>query len=198
MTPELGIIEGYFGRPWDWAARADVVATLAPAGYRFFLHAPKADAFLRRRWREPHPDVEMEAIAAFAGICRERGVRFGIGLSPYEAYIDFDSATRDALAAKLGWLDSLGLDDLAILFDDMRGDLPDLAERQAGPLRPPPSVQRPEAAGHPVDQRQAGGPGRGTGRARLPATGGNQTGERPEADDQASLEPTWANSCRLG
>jgi hyaluronoglucosaminidase len=31
----------------------------------------------------------------------------------------------------LAWLDALRLDDLAILFDDMRGDLPELAARQA-------------------------------------------------------------------
>ena len=35
------------------------------------------------------------------------------------------------LAAKLAQLAPLKPDDLAILFDDMRGDVPDLAERQA-------------------------------------------------------------------
>jgi hypothetical protein len=59
-------------------------------------------------------------------------VRFGVGLSPYEVYRSFDDEIRQALAAKLAWLDELGLDMLAILFDDMRGDLPGLAETQAG------------------------------------------------------------------
>ena len=35
------------------------------------------------------------------------------------------------LRARIATLDTLGLDDLAILFDDMRGDIPDLATRQA-------------------------------------------------------------------
>ena len=51
MTPELGLIEGYYGLPWDWASRERVMRRLAGAGYRFFMYAPKADAFLRRRWR---------------------------------------------------------------------------------------------------------------------------------------------------
>ena len=48
MTPELGLIEGYYGLPWDWASRERVMRRLAGAGYRFFMYAPKADAFLRR------------------------------------------------------------------------------------------------------------------------------------------------------
>jgi hyaluronoglucosaminidase len=128
---ELGIIEGYFGTPWTWDARAHVMRFLKPDGYSFFIYAPKADGFLRRRWRELHPDSEAQQIAAFAQACRTAGVRFGVGLSPYEAYLAFDEATRAALAAKLAHLDALGVDDLAILFDDMRGDIADLAARQA-------------------------------------------------------------------
>jgi hyaluronoglucosaminidase len=59
------------------------------------------------------------------------GMRFGVGLTPYGAHLNFDVDTRAALKAKLAALDDIGLDDLAILFDDMRGDLPDLAQRQA-------------------------------------------------------------------
>jgi hyaluronoglucosaminidase len=57
-------------------------------------------------------------------------VRFGVGLSPYELYQNFDNAARAALGDKLAFLDDLGVRDLAMLFDDMRGDLPDLAHRQ--------------------------------------------------------------------
>ena len=63
MIPPLGIIEGFFGRPWSWAERADAVRFLRPHGYSFYLYAPKADPWLRRRWQEPHPAAEMEALA---------------------------------------------------------------------------------------------------------------------------------------
>jgi len=130
MTPELGIIEGFFGRPYAWDERAGLVRALAPAGYGFYLYAPKADPHLRRRWREPYPDAELQALAAFADVCREAGVRFGVGLSPYELFLGFDAEAKAALAAKLAQLDSLGLADLGVFFDDMKGDLPELAERQ--------------------------------------------------------------------
>jgi hyaluronoglucosaminidase len=130
MIPELGIIEGFFGRPYSWDERAGMVRALAPAGYGFYLYAPKADAHLRRRWREPYPDAELARLAVFAEACRGAAVRFGVGLSPYELFLGFDDAAKAALAAKLDQLLSLGLDDLGVFFDDMKGDLPDLAARQ--------------------------------------------------------------------
>jgi hypothetical protein len=128
---ELGLIEGFYGRPWSWTERADTVAFLAGHGFRSYLYAPKGDAFLRRRWQEPHPPDDAARLASLAAHCHRNGVRFGIGLSPYDAFRDFDENARAALAAKLGFVGELGPDDVAILFDDMRGDVPRLAERQA-------------------------------------------------------------------
>ncbi|HXC54345.1 MAG TPA: beta-N-acetylglucosaminidase domain-containing protein [Rhizomicrobium sp.] len=130
MTVELGLIEGYYGAPWSWAARERTIATLKPHGYGFFLYAPKADAFLRKRWREPHPAETADALRALSARCRALGVRFGVGLSPFELYRDFHAAAQADLGRKLAEFDAWGIDDLAILFDDMRGDLPDLARTQ--------------------------------------------------------------------
>ena len=127
---ELGLIEGFYGRPWTPAARAETIAFLKPDGYDFYLYAPKADPYLRRRWREPFPDDAARDLAALSAHCRSLGVRFGVGLSPYELYRAFDDAAKADLARKLAELDRLGVSDLAILFDDMRGDLPGLARAQ--------------------------------------------------------------------
>ena len=100
MAPELGIIEGFYGRSWTWGERAAVVDRLAPHGYGFYLYAPKADARLRREWREPYPADAAAQLGRFAAHCRSRGVRFGIGLSPYEIFLGFDEAARADLAAR--------------------------------------------------------------------------------------------------
>jgi len=131
MDVELGLIEGFYGKPWSWAERAHAVSFLAPHGYRFFHYAPKDDEFLRKRWREFHPDEDLAALAAFGVTCRRHGVRLGLGLSPYELYRNFDAAARETLATKLRSLDQTGAEDLAILFDDMRGDRAGLAREQA-------------------------------------------------------------------
>ena len=131
MTPELGLIEGFFGKAWSWIDRAEAVRFLAAHSYRFYLYAPKSDGWLRRRWREPYPEAELAELAIFRELCRAEGVRFGIGLSPFELHLDPGRGWQDALAAKLAQLAALKPDDLALLFDDMRGDVPDLATRQA-------------------------------------------------------------------
>jgi hypothetical protein len=128
---ELGLIEGFFGRPWSWADRRAAVEFLAPHGYRFYLYAPKADAFLRRRWQAPYPEPELAELWALREACRGAGVRFGVGLSPFELHLHPERGWQERLSAKLAELEQLRPDDLAILFDDMRGDVPDLAERQA-------------------------------------------------------------------
>eukprot|EP00903_Cladosiphon_okamuranus_P004794 g4792.t1 len=70
-------------------------------------------------------------LAEFSRFCRHEGVRFGIGLSPFEIFNRFDDEARAALADKLALLERIGIDELAILFDDMRSDTPDLAGTQA-------------------------------------------------------------------
>ena len=127
----LGIIEGYYGKPWSWAARTETISYLKPRGYSFYLYAPKADLHLREKWREDHPIATANALRALGAHCRKIGVRFGRGLSPFELYRDFNSAAQADLSRKLAAFDDWGVDDLAILFDDMRGDLPNLAATQA-------------------------------------------------------------------
>jgi hyaluronoglucosaminidase len=127
---KLGIIEGFFGRPWTWDERRAVVEILAPHGYNFYHYAPKADPFLRRRWTEPHPLEEASQIKSFANFCADFGVSFGVGLSPYEAFNDFNKALRTSFVQRIEDLVSLDITELGIFFDDMHVDLPDLAARQ--------------------------------------------------------------------
>lgn len=129
-SPNLGIIEGYFGQPWSWEDRRAVVEALAPFGYRFFHYAPKGDPFLRRRWVEPHPLQEAGQISHFVALCQSLGVRVGIGLSPYEAFNDFNGKVRNIFINRVEDLASLGIQELGIFFDDMHSSLPDLAQRQ--------------------------------------------------------------------
>ena len=131
MSVDLGTVEGFFGPLWTWEEREAVMRRLAPEGYGFYLYAPKGDSYLRRRWHEPRPSADAESLARFAAACREAGVRFGVGLSPFEVHFGFGGDARAVMAHKLAEVDAAGLDILAILFDDMRGELPDLARRQA-------------------------------------------------------------------
>jgi hyaluronoglucosaminidase len=126
-----GVIEGFFGKPWGWPARLSGIDFLRGAGFEFYIYAPKGDSYLRRRWREPLPQTTLEQLAALGARCRDRGIDFGIGLTPFEIYLGYDASAREHLRAKVLELNDTGADTLAILFDDMRGDVPGIAELQA-------------------------------------------------------------------
>jgi beta-N-acetylglucosaminidase len=71
---KAGVIEGFFGRPWDWSARLSGADFLGDCGYQFYIYAPKADSFLRRRWREPMPGETLQDLSALGSRCRDRGI----------------------------------------------------------------------------------------------------------------------------
>jgi hypothetical protein len=126
-----GAIEGFFGKPWGWPARLGAVDFLRDAGFDFYIYAPKGDPYLRRKWREPEPRDTLAQLAALGARCRERGIDFGVGLTPFEIYLNYDAGARECLRAKVIELNETGADTLAILFDDMRGDVAGIAELQA-------------------------------------------------------------------
>jgi hypothetical protein len=131
MTPYAGVIEGFFGREWSWEERADQARFLARNRFDFYIYAPKADRFLRHAWSEDWPEETWRRLHELRETYRQQGVAFGIGLSPFDVQQDYDRAARDALRAKTARLNELDPDMLCILFDDMKGDLPDLASVQA-------------------------------------------------------------------
>lgn len=125
-----GVIEGFFGKPWPWEARLEIPEFLAALGYRFYIYAPKADTYLRRRWQEPVPDDSARQLRALAKRCGRSGVAFGVGLSPFELYRNYDASAKAQLRDKLAQIDTFDPEILCILFDDMRGDLPNLTTLQ--------------------------------------------------------------------
>src|SRR5262245_1699808 len=125
-----GVIEGFYGEPWSFEARAGYAGFLREGGFDFYLYAPKTDTRLRKAWREDWPEAERRALEALRAVYRERGVAFGVGLTPYGAQLDYGPTARSELRRKLAAIDALEPDLLAILFDDMRGDVAGLAERQ--------------------------------------------------------------------
>src|ERR1700722_3870848 len=131
ITINAGVIEGFFGKPWDWPERLTCIDFLRNYGYRFYIYAPKADPFLRRRWREPLPAQTLLHLAELGDRCRTRGLSLGIGLSPFEIYLNYDAAAQASLRAKVEQINDIGAGLLCILFDDMRGDVDGLPDLQA-------------------------------------------------------------------
>ena len=128
--PVIGIIEGFYGKPWTWEDRRNCVAFLQNHGFDFFIYAPKSDLILREKWPDAWPESIFQELRTLSDACHAGNIRFGIGLSPFEIDTAFDPDTRQKLRQKLQLINQLRPDILCLLFDDMKGDNPKLAETQ--------------------------------------------------------------------
>jgi hyaluronoglucosaminidase len=131
MNITTGVIEGFFGRPWSWESRLSGADFLRDNGYQFYIYASKSEPFLRRRWREPIPPETLQHLSQLSARCRQRDIAFGIGLTPFEIYRNYDATAQASLRSKVSQINEIGVNILGILFDDMRGDVEGLAEIQA-------------------------------------------------------------------
>lgn len=129
-TTPCGIIEGFFGRSWSWDIRKKYAEFLALNKYSFYIYAPKSDKHLRKHWQEDWPTEEKKSLQQLRHTYSDAGVQFGIGLSPHEIYLDQSHNQRAQLDQRIRQINQLEPDILCILFDDMRGDIPGLAQIQ--------------------------------------------------------------------
>jgi hypothetical protein len=127
---KLGVVEGFFGIPWAWSARTAYADFLSEYGFNTYLYAPKSDRLLRQSWHIPFSEEHLQNLKNLASVYRDKNINFGIGLSPFELYRNFDQENKDLLKNKLEQINTIDPSILCILFDDMQGDFPALAEQQ--------------------------------------------------------------------
>lgn len=125
ISPEFlaGVIEGFYGRPWSPEQRHLLFGWLQQAGLNTYFYAPKDDLKHRALWRAPYEAAETDALTALIADCHAHGLRFFYGLAP-GLDIQFTNPTdQQALQDKLTAMARLGVDGLALLFDDIPGTL---------------------------------------------------------------------------
>ena len=126
----MHLLEGFFGRTWPWSVRSDFAPFLQAVGFSSYIYAPKDDPYLRRQWQQAWPAATRDLVETLAHACHDAGLQFGVGLSPFEIYRQFGAGEQAQLASKIDELNKLPIDILCLLFDDMRGDMPGLAQTQ--------------------------------------------------------------------
>ena len=117
--PILGVIEGFYGRPWTPAQRGRLFGRMAQWGMNTYLYAPKDDRWHRQLWREPYPEAEAAALRDLAADARRHGVRLVYALAPGLDLNWAGAADRRALAGKFAGVQQLGVEHFSLLFDDI-------------------------------------------------------------------------------
>ncbi len=126
-----GVIEGFYGRCWSLETRLAYADYLCESGLNTFIYCPKGDPYLRRLWQHDWPEHDWQGLLQLSAAYSKRGIYWGVGLSPVELYRKYGSVQRQQLRQKIERLSELAAPVMAILFDDMPGDMDALATRQA-------------------------------------------------------------------
>lgn len=111
-----GVIEAFYGPPWSWDDRLDVMRWCHERGMTHYVHAPKDDPLHRERWREPY---DAESLAGFERLVAAGTLEVGFGISPG---LSIDYASREdraALEAKVDQVMDVGIGVVVLLLDDI-------------------------------------------------------------------------------
>ncbi len=126
----IGIIEGFFGRSWSHESRKEYAKFLAQNQFDFYIYAPKDDTHLRRQWQLDWPLEKKNPLHQLRQSFADNKINFGIGLSPLEIWRENKDIHFSLYKNRINQINELSPEILCILFDDMRGDFPDLAKTQ--------------------------------------------------------------------
>ncbi|XP_040563621.1 protein O-GlcNAcase [Lepeophtheirus salmonis] len=118
----LGVVEGFYNRPWNEDQRVDLFKKLSSYGCNAYLYAPKDDARHRTHWRDPE---DLSGLQTLLDAARREGVRFFYGLSPGLDVVYSSKEDLDVLKAKLDRLREIGCNGFALLWDDIDTNLPE-------------------------------------------------------------------------
>ncbi len=129
MKHKFGVIELFYGSPWDWQDRLNMAPFFKQAGFQFYIYAPKADGRLRKHWQHKLEPSEINSLKSLQQTITSNNIKFGVALSPSGLHENLDNTNLALLRDKVRALDDLGLNYLGLFFDDMRGS-PDVAKKQ--------------------------------------------------------------------
>lgn len=120
--PLRGVVEGFYGTPWSFEDRADIIDFCRQNNLNSYVYAPKDDPYHRDKWRNPYPADKLAELERLVAIAKENNVRFVFAVSPgldidYKSDEDFRIMIR-----KLDAMYQIGVRDFAIFFDDLKDD----------------------------------------------------------------------------
>ena len=125
-TPILlrGIVEGFYGTPWNYDIRADLLKFCGEYNLNSYIYAPKDDPYHRDKWREPYPNDKLLELKNLAEVAAQNNVHFVYAISPgIDLNYEGEQGEQDfqAMLNKLDSMYNLGIRDFAIFFDDLAG-----------------------------------------------------------------------------
>ena len=123
--PLRGVVEGFYGTPWTFEDRADIIDFCRQNNFNSYIYAPKDDPYHREQWRKPYPADKLAEIKSLVAFAKKNNVRFIFAVSPgLDLNYKGDKGEEDfnSMIKKLDAMYKIGVRDFAIFFDDLKDD----------------------------------------------------------------------------
>ncbi|MCR6657869.1 MAG: beta-N-acetylglucosaminidase domain-containing protein [Asticcacaulis sp.] len=117
--PVRGTIEGFYGKPWSMAERAEHIEFLAGMKANTYIYSPKDDVFARAKWRDAYPAETLKALGDLVGDANRHHVNFVYAISPGPSICYSDPADLEAIRQKFAALRGIGVRSFYIALDDI-------------------------------------------------------------------------------
>jgi protein O-GlcNAcase/histone acetyltransferase len=114
-----GVIEGFYGQPWNQRERFELFELMALWGLNTYLYAPKDDLKHRAAWREAYPSEELASLQDLIQRCKARGIHFIYALSPGLDIRYRQASELECLQKRFEQMLASGCEHFALLFDDI-------------------------------------------------------------------------------
>ncbi|MEC3982566.1 beta-N-acetylhexosaminidase family protein [Amycolatopsis sp. H20-H5] len=114
-----GSIEGFYGAPWSHADRLDQLAFYGDVKANTYIYTPKDDVYLRDKWREPYPAVDLASLKELVDAAKTHHVQFTYAVSPGLSICYSDPADVQKLKDKLASLHAVGARSFYVALDDI-------------------------------------------------------------------------------
>ncbi|WP_027119868.1 beta-N-acetylglucosaminidase domain-containing protein [[Mycoplasma] testudinis] len=120
-----GFIEGYYGNPWSFADREELMKFGGTVKSNMYIYGPKNDPYHNSKWRELYPPAELEKIKHAAQVGNESKTRFVWTVHAFmNQRFRFDNNYENDLnvmEAKFSQVITAGVRQIGLLADDASG-----------------------------------------------------------------------------
>lgn len=117
-----GAIEGFYGLPWSFENRKEIIRDTAKFKMNTYIYAPKDDPYHKDKWKELYPETEAAHIQELVEAAIENNMTFIWCAHPGNGFNYSNDTDYNALIAKIDQLYSLGVRQFGISYDDLSGD----------------------------------------------------------------------------
>ncbi len=114
-----GIIEGFYGVPWSFEDRKNVISYLGQHKMNTYMYAPKDDELQRKKWRDFYDEAKLAEFKELLERSRQEKVDFFYMISPGNDIKYTEGSEIKALTDKLDQMIQLGITHFGLLLDDI-------------------------------------------------------------------------------